>query len=384
MSVRCVVTPRSRRPSLDVAFYMPFVGTILAPGASPPAGGAETQVLMLASGLAERGWSIGLISNAGPEPLPARLDGVHVLVHRPFSGSSRLTRKIVRGREGVRMLASLDAGVLVQRSAGSLTGYAALAARLKGRRFVYSSANVIDFSFERLERSWRVVALFNLGVRLAQTVVVQTPEQVELCRERFGREPVLIKSLAEPQPAREGEPEAFLWVGRLAHYKRPEAFVELARAVPEARFWIVPVATGAVELGRLEDLRSVSEELPNLELHEPRPREQLGELIARSVAVVNTSDYEGMPNVFLEGWARGVPALALSHDPDGVIARERVGAFAGGSVQRFAELARAMWAQRSDQGELAVSCRDYVAREHSIEAVVERWEHVLGLTKAKP
>ena len=33
------------------------------------------------------------------------------------------------------------------------------------------------------------------------SIVVQTEEQVELCRNVFGREPVLIRSLAEPQSA---------------------------------------------------------------------------------------------------------------------------------------------------------------------------------------
>jgi hypothetical protein len=95
--------------------------------------------------------------------------------------------------------------------------------------------------------------------------------------------------------------------------------------------------------------------------------------------MVNTSDYEGMPNVFLEGWARGVPALALTHDPDGVIERERVGAFAHGSAERFAELARELWQRRGDQSEVAARCRAYIDREHSAGVVVGRWQRALGL-----
>jgi glycosyltransferase involved in cell wall biosynthesis len=86
-----------------------------------------------------------------------------------------------------------------------------------------------------------------------------------------------------------------------------------------------------------------------------------------------------MPNVFLEGWFRGVPALALTHDPDGVIAQEGIGAFADGSPQRLVELARSLWEGRANQSELAGRCRDYVSREHSIDAVIDRWAEVLGL-----
>lgn len=358
---------------------MPTVATILAAGGAPDAGGAERQVLMLATRLAADGWRVGLVSNHVQQPLPQAIDGVQLLFHRPFGGNGRLSRRIAHLREIARMLSSIDAGALVQRSAGSTTGYVALAAKAKRRRFVYSSANVIDFSFERLEPSRLVVRLFHLGIRLAAVVVVQTPEQAELCRQRFGREPVMIKSLAEEQPLRGGEGEAFLWVGRLAHYKRAEAFVALARALPQARFWMVPVATGPVERERLDGLRAAEVELPNLKLLAPRPRAELGELIAQSVAVVNTSDYEGMPNVFLEGWARGVPALALSHDPDGVIERRKVGAFANGSTERFAELAEAMWSERRDQSRLAARCRDYIAQEHSIDRIVARWKDVLQL-----
>jgi hypothetical protein len=73
--------------------------------------------------------------------------------------------------------------------------------------------------------------------------------------------------------------------------------------------------------GLIERCRSV----PNIQLLEPLPRTELMRLIDSAVAMVNTADYEGMPNIFLESWARGVPALSLLHDPDGVIERESLG-----------------------------------------------------------
>ncbi len=363
----------------DVAIFMPHMAGIVDGEGGARAGGAERQMWLLATGLAERGRRVAVVVMQPPSGgIDARVAGVSILGPGPGRSLPGALGKAGRVLALLRVLARVDAPVLVQRSAGAATGLAGLVAWATRRRFVYSTSSVIEFDLAVVERAL-IVRLFHLGVRLAQTVVVQTPEQAELCRERFGRDPVLIKSLAEPQAARQGEPEAFLWIGRLARYKTFEAFVELARAVPEARFWMVPVATGASELGSLDALRSASEELPNLELHSARPREELGELIARAVAMVSTTRSEGMPNVFLEGWARGVPALTLSHDPDGVIAREGVGAFAGGSVQRFAELAREMWAARNNQADLALNCRDYVAREHSIEAIVDSWEQVLGL-----
>jgi hypothetical protein len=96
-----------------------------------------------------------------------------------------------------------------------------------------------------------------------------------------------------------------------------------------------------------------------------------------AVAIVNTAEYEGMPNIFLEGWSRGVPALSLFHDPDGVIAGEGVGGFARGSQERFQTLARMLWESRFDQSELAARSRDYIARHHAIDVVVDRWVEVV-------
>ena len=367
------------REDFDVVFFAPWIGPLITERPGTTSGGAETQILMLARGLADRGLRVGLVVFATRGGLPADFDGI-VVVEVPSPRARRpLLRQMERALRIVAVMLRLRTRVVVQRIAGPETGVVAATAKLRRSRFVYSSANVLDFDYAKLGVSRLRVSLYHLGVRLADAVVVQTGEQAELCERRFARTPELIRSVAEPAEARSAKPEAFLWVGRTDWYKRPEAYLELARLLPDARFWMVAMPMDEEGLERVARLRRQAAGLSNLELLEPRPRRDLADLILRAVAIVNTSDHEGMSNVLLEGWGRGVPALALSHDPDGLIEREGLGAFAAGSPQRLAELAKTFWDERSDQAELARRCRDYIAREHSPDVVVSQWLDALAL-----
>jgi len=236
---------------------------------------------------------------------------------------------------------------------------------------------MLDFSrLVRKPRDWR---LFRLGLRLADQIVVQTEEQVRLCAQNLGRTPILIRSIAELAPPRDHVAEAFLWIGRVVPMKRAAVFLELARDLPEARFWMVAVPAGDrpedVDLFRRLELEAA--DLPNVELLPPRPREELLELMDHVVAVVSTSDFEGMPNTFLESWARGIPVLAFAYDPDGVIQRYDLGAVANGSLPVLADHSRQLWQRRNDLGDLAARCQHYVREHHSPEVVGARWEKVL-------
>jgi glycosyltransferase involved in cell wall biosynthesis len=102
----------------------------------------------------------------------------------------------------------------------------------------------------------------------------------------------------------------------------------------------------------------------------------------RAVAIVNTSDFEGIPNVFLEGWSRGIPALALTHDPDGLITTHRIGEFAAGSSDRFVAGADRLWSTRFERDLLARRCRAYVLEHHSPEVIAAQWLQTLGLASS--
>ena len=369
---------RSRRRH-HVGIFAPLAAPLLLGGAPEEAGGAETQLFLLARGLAQRGWRVGMVVYPSSQAsLPRTTHGVDVVVQRrgrPLRGSPPSVRDYAQFLVAfLRSLARLDAEVIVQRSAGSQTGLIGVVSRLRRGSFIYSSANVVDFEMASNGADWPA-RLFGLGIRLADRIVVQTDEQARLCRESVGRPGITIRSVAEPRPPRTDHPEAFLWVGRLVSYKRPDAYVDLARAVPEAKFWMIGVPTGSEGAQLEQEVQDSGRDVPNFELLAPRPRAELGALIGRAVALVNTADYEGMPNVFLEAWSRGVPTLALAHDPDGVIERYGLGGFAHGSQEAFSRLAAEMWQGRHTQEE-ARRCRDYVADHHALDAALERWEGV--------
>lgn len=371
---------RSRRH--EIAFYAPWAGPTLTP-VGRPTGGAEVQVLHLARNLARRGHRVKIVTYA-TAGLPDRVDGITVVPQWRASGRRTLPRYVATLASSLYRLLALGAPVVVQRSAGATTGLVALTARLARRRFVYSSASTIEFTFDRAAYPFAGRGLFALGVRLADEVVVQTTEQAQLCVERFGRRPVIIRSVAEPAPplppdARPAE-GGLLWIGRLVASKNPTAFLDLAAAVPDVPCTLVYVPSPADPPGTLETIERRAEQLPNVTLLGPQPRVAMLDRIARATAIVSTSDHEGMPNTLLEGWSRGVPALTLAHDPDGIIEREGIGHCAAGDPAALAAHARTVWNGRGQDHALRDACRAYVRREHDPDVVLDRWAAVLRLS----
>jgi glycosyltransferase involved in cell wall biosynthesis len=269
--------------------------------------------------------------------------------------------------------------VLLVRGANGQFGVGAAWARAHRRRSIFAGANNADLTLDTFAgpRDPRA-RLFTAGLRRADALVVQTQVQVDLARRHvpFAPEPQPINSfVAEADAA--GPGEAFLWVSRLVDYKRPLLYADLAEAVPEATFWMVPVQTAdAAYEPTLAQLRERAAGLENFELLPQRSHGALQELIGSAVAMVNTSSYEGMPNAWLEGWARGVPALTLSFDPDERIARHDLGVAAGGSWDDFVAGARRLWERRADRAGLSDGVRAYVRDVHGRQ-VADRWYEIV-------
>jgi glycosyltransferase involved in cell wall biosynthesis len=362
----------------DVAIYGPESADWYESGGGR-GGGAERQMMLLARALSSRAVRVAHIVFRPRDPVP--LQPHLTLVYRE---DDEVKQSLIRGLAEAatiwRSLSAADASVAIVRAATPAVGVAALHCRLHRRRLMYSSANDSDFMASWLPEPSFSRTLYRLGLRLADVLIVQSEDQLKLARERYGeqREVIHIPSFCEPPEAVDVDASragGFVWIGRLRPEKRPLRYVELARALPEERFAMVPIVLGAEAAYR--ELREAAAGVENLELLERLPHAQLMAIIARSAGVVSTSAVEGMPNVFLEAWARGIPVLTLDCDPDGVIARRQLGIAASGSWDRFVAGARELSNGRVDRGDLARRARAYIDEVHSVAAVGARWAEVI-------
>lgn len=372
----------SREHACDVAIFAPRASGLYVDGGGRVAG-AERQAGYLGNALAARGLRVRHIIHPITGGRRLRDDTGPV---EPFvMHADRGDRRLARYRGILSALAAVDARLYVQVCASYETGVVGAWSRLHRRPFIFRSSSDADFTKDAATArmtEWglelrRARLLYRIGLSAADRIVVMTETARELAREVFGIDDArLIRLFAEvpPEPVPSSR-EAFLWVGGLINVKNPFAYLELARRVPEATFWMVGAErfTGQEVVARV---RAEAPSIPNLTLLPSMSADEILTLYDRAVAVVSTSFVEGFGNVLLESWARGVPVLSLRYDPDGVIERHELGAVCHGSLDELAEAARRLWADH--QTIEPRRYRAYVERFHDPAVVGAQWNALVS------
>ena len=360
----------------DVVVYAANAGSLYGGKGIP--GGAELQSVYIARALATAGFRVRHVV-AGAE-ISRTPEGVEVFRIPPQYARRGLPRRLAIAQA----LRRSDGRVYIQRTSGIETGFAGVYARLAGRRFVFSSSHDAEFVRDReVARqqgggpdSWSARMQARVGMRCAHAVVVQTEQQAQLARAVLARPPRVIRNfceLGDPEPESR---DVFLWIGGFIGSKNPHGILDLAERVPNGRFVMVArERAGGDALAAA--VRSRAAALPNVDLLPSRPREELLQLYRHARAVVSTSLAEGFSNVFLEGWARGVPTLSLHVDPDGVITRHVLGAVANGSIEELAEVCALYLEDRRVVDEAGEAAYRYVRENHAPEVVGANWAELV-------
>jgi glycosyltransferase involved in cell wall biosynthesis len=352
---------------MHVCFVAPYAWPVLSRDpAIKVVGGAEVQQAILARLLAAQGRAVSMICLDYGQPDGAQVDGVTV-------------RKIFRQQEGVpvlrflhprltsmwRALKAVNADIYYFRSAAMWVGVLAGFCRAAGKRLVYAGASNKDFEPDQSGQipyardRW----LYRQGLERADAIVAQNEYQRSTCKQTYARDAVVIPSVYELPGHRAEKGDLVLWVGTVHENKRPGLFFDLARRMPLRRF--VMIGGPGANRAFYEEMRSRAAAIPNLEFKGFLPLAQVEPWFDRARVLVNTSTYEGMPNVFLQAWARGVPTVATV---DVGVQEHRVApdvdALVHGVEDSFANPAR---------GE---ACRAYFQRTHSSSSVLARYNEL--------
>lgn len=211
----------------------------------------------------------------------------------------------------------------------------------------------------------------------AGVVMVQTTLQQQLLEERFNRKSDILLNPIDteefnPDPSVRKDIDV-LWIGKSSAVKRPELFIEAAKALPNYKFTMV--------LNKLDESmwNDLNRQLPgNVTLIESIPVTKVKGLFQRTRLFVNTSIQEGFANTFLQAGSCAVPIISMTQDPNGMLGHFGAGVLCGDTLNELKDTIEQLLQNPEKLASYGEKARNYVLAHHDHRIIVKRFQALLS------
>lgn len=226
-------------------------------------------------------------------------------------------------------------------------------------------------------------ALKLYAIDSADVMTVQSDNQEKLAK-YFGISPVLIRNpvdLERIYPKIESN-NHILWVGNTQEpVKRPSAMLEVARRLPEFQFTMIVTI---VMQDQYEKIVQSAEAIPNLTVMTSVPFQEVEKYFARSRIFVNTSNFEGFPNTFLQAGKYAVPVASLKVDPNHMFTQHGCGPLCEDNLDLLVTNIQRLMCDPSYYEPFSRNILEYVQKYHDKDLIISQYEAVFrSATKNK-
>ena len=350
-------------------------------------GGAEQQLVIVANGLAARGWRVTVLSYLpfSETSLRAEVDEPRVRLASlnatgglgKLVGLARAVAVVRRERPDV-LVGFMFHGIMAARVAGRIGGAGAVVSAVRSELDGRMRERVLGAT------GWLTDAVTvmseNLASRLAErgvadrTRLVVIPNAVDFGRFAAGG---CRGETRRALGVGEGE---FVWLaaGRLSPEKDYAGLLRAFGELGERRARLYIAGDGPLwrDLARMVEELGLSGRVRLLGL-----RDDMAELYGACDALVLSSAWEGMPNVVLEAMAsaRPVVATAVGAVPEMVADGETGHVVPAGDPAALAgAMGRVMRLSPDERRAMGEVGRRVVRERHSVESVVDAWEELFG------
>ena len=164
----------------------------------------------------------------------------------------------------------------------------------------------------------------------------------------------------------------FIYAGSLTMLKGADRLLDLIKIIDSS---ITIMIVGSPK-GKI--VKKIYEELgkkKNVILMGQKNQKETLELISNARALINTSYYEGFPNIFLEAWGTGVPVISLSVNPGGIFDKFKLGIYCHNDLNRMKVSIETSETDKYSKEELIA----YVEKFHDFKTAADRFLNAITL-----
>ena len=358
------------RLPIRICFIAPKAYPLFNPQANDVVGGAEVDQYFLARELAkDDNFNISFITADYGQAKIETVDNVKIiksldLKKNPLNGALRVWRA----------MRTADAQIYFHEAVSWGTFLVALFCKLHKRIFIYRTASQHECDGAYRKQHYLAGKAFSWSLRNAAEIVVQNETDKTKIKQTIGICSRVIPNAHRLPLVFETHRDTILWVGRSAQVKRPGLFIDLAQRIPSEHFTMI--CQRATDDRQYDTLKKQAATAQNLQFIERVPFNEIDKYFQKAKVLVNTSDSEGFPNVFIQACKCGTPILSLKVNPDNFLDRFDCGICAD---DRFDHLVRSLESILAGKKYLEAGrkARKYAEERHDLRKVVEQYKSIL-------
>ena len=364
---------------MEVCLVSPWLYLYFTPQSDDIAGGAQRQQYLISQELVARGHNVSaIVGDFGQNQVEHR-DGVELIKGAPRDVNGPIsTIKHVYSLWKSMKYAGAD--IYLVRGTPRLTIVTHLLTRTLGARFVFRLANDsdVDHGYLRSRYPNPVVKLYNTTIDRADCVVTQTTSQQSKLKSR-GIEAMQVPNGYDMPPDSDivdhQRRTDIVWVGSSdPDQKCPGRFIGLAKRLPNLKFTMISKPLSDQKSAH-EQLRTTARSVDNLDFLGAVSPDDVHKYYQRAAMLINTSDYEGFPNTYLEAWRYATPVISLTFDVDKLLSRG-IGGVRVGSMDSLVETVDRLYRTPAVRSRLGSSGRSQLEHKYSLERVTDEYENI--------
>ncbi len=344
-------------------------------------GGAEVQMSYLAKELAkDEKYQISFIVGDYGQKDKEERDGVFLYKFLSPRAKGVSFIEVAQLFKLYQLLRKLDADIYITTTAHPVIGLVSFFSMINNKKHLHRTSSDIGVDGSFIARGGFLGKMYKFGLKRADQILVQNELNKEMLYKNHKLDSIVLKNVFILSGRKNAQKKEILWVSRSAAIKKPQKFLDLAERFPGETFrMICPSSVGQESVYRKAKLRAFK--IKNVKFVDFVPFDKIQEYYDHAKVFINTSDYEGFPNTFIQSCISGTPILSLNVNPDNFLNEYNCGYCANSNFEQMCDYLKEITKDYRKWRIKSNNSRKYVEENHDIKINIERFKEILENTK---
>ncbi|MCK9223592.1 MAG: glycosyltransferase, partial [Candidatus Muirbacterium halophilum] len=153
--------------------------------------------------------------------------------------------------------------------------------------------------------------------------------------------------------------------------KKPELFLELAKKLPHKKFVMIMPGSSLYKDKIVNEIKLIK----NMQFYDFIDYKKIDIFFKKAECFINTSEFEGFPNTFIQSFMNYTPILSFNVNPDNIINKYNLGFFSNNNIEKSIEFLKILNNKKINF--LGQNCYNYVSKQHNIKIIGIKYANLI-------